>query len=461
MQEWDSYTDPRRLLIAFFVLISSILWGGTALAGEGPYGSTYRPRPAGPIAIVDASVITGAGGSFLKASLLAEDGRITAIGPAIAIPEGAKVIDARGKWLTPGIIDMHSHHGVVPLFAHASLRDHNESTHAVRADVWAEHSLWPGDPSFARSLAAGVTTLHILPGSHNLIGGRGVTVKNVLARTVPEMKFPGAPHSLKMACGENPKRVHGNQGGPRTRMGNMAGFRKAWLAARDYKNRWDRYRRGESPAAPGRDLGLETLAGVLGGEILVHIHCHRADELVNMINLSHEFGYRIAAFHHAVESYKVPEYLEKDGICAAIWADWWGFSLEALDGIDESAAFLAAAGACVVIHSDSISAGQRLNQEMAKAWSYGRRLGIEISKAEAFSWITLNAAKAIGIADRTGSLEVGKMADLVIWSGDPFSTYSLAEQVYIDGALMYDRADPETHGQSDFELGYSKKGAHQ
>jgi len=443
-----------------------MLYGeATVSADSTPYRSTYKIQKTMPTAITNATVITGTGLLLEHTSVLLVDGLIKQIGTDITLPEKTTLIDASGKWVTPGIVDVHSHHGAVPLFSHNSLRDHNESTNAVRADVWIEHSIWPADPSFARSLAAGVTTLHIMPGSHNLMGGRTVTIKNIMARTVQEMKFPDAPYSLKITCGEQPKRIHGNRGGPKTRMGNMAGLRKAWLQAEDYRAKWDAYHaataKGKTLASPKKDLGLDTLAGVLRGDILVQQHCYRADELVNMINLSHEFNYKIAAFHHAAESYKVADYLQKEDICSSIWADWWGFSLEAFDGIDESAAFLAAKNACVVIHSDSVAAGQRLNQEMAKAWSYGKRANIDIPKAEAFSWITLNAAKSIGVSDRTGSLEVGKMADVVIWSGDPFSAYTLAEQVYIDGALQYDRSNPDTYKQSDLELGYSQKGSHQ
>ena len=338
----------------------------------------------------------------------------------------------------------------------------------MTANVWAEHSVWPQDPQFPLTLAGGVTAMQILPGSANLIGGRGVTVKNVPAQHVDQMKFPGAPHGLKMACGENPKRVYGEKGrAPMTRMGNVAGYRRAWIDAAEYRRQWSEYRdrqgrkqEGESSSlessgrsTPVRDLAKETLAGVLAGEILVQNHCYRADEMLTMIDIAREFGYKIAAFHHAVEAYKIADVLAREGICADIWADSWGFKMEALDGILENAAILQKAGACVVIHSDDAQVAQRLNQEAAKAMTAGRRMGFEIRPEDAIRWITINPAKSMGIADQTGSLEVGKMADVVLWSGDPFSVYAHAEKVWIDGGLAYDRNDPAKRPRTDFELG--------
>jgi imidazolonepropionase-like amidohydrolase len=203
---------------------------------------------------------------------------------------------------------------------------------------------------------------------------------------------------------------------------------------------------------------METLNGVLDGEILVHNHCYRADEMAVMMDIAREFGYRITSFHHAVESYKIADLLAADGICSSVWADWWGFKIEAFDAVRENAAILEKAGACVIIHSDSEQGIQRLNQEAAKAMAAGNRSGIGIDEAVAISWITLNPARALGIADKTGSLETGKMADIVIWDGNPFSVYSHAEQVYVDGALIFDRNDPEIQPKSDFTLGVLEVG---
>jgi imidazolonepropionase-like amidohydrolase len=290
----------------------------------------------------------------------------------------------------------------------------------------------------------GITSLQILPGSANLMGGRTVTLKNVPARTVQGMKFPGAPYGFKMACGENPKRVYGGRGRkPSTRMGNFAVNRQVWLDAIAYAEDDD----------PKRDLAKETLAGVLDGDILVHNHCYRADEMALVMDMAKEMGYKVTAFHHAVEAYKIGDLLRDNGVCSAIWADWYGFKMESYDGIPENAALLQKEGACVVIHSDDANSIQRLNQEAAKAQAAGRRLGVDIDDATVIGWITLNAAKAMGIDDMTGSLEAGKMADVVLWNGDPLSVYSRPEKVWIDGALLYDANDPKRRPVSDFELG--------
>ena len=255
-----------------------------------------------------------------------------------------------------------------------------------------------------------------------------------------------------------PSRVYGarNQS-PATGMGNMAGFRSSWIEAQNYRRRWQEYERrveaGEAADPPNRDLRLETLAGVLSGDILVQNHCYRADEMMLMIDLAREFGYRITTFHHASESYKIADVLAAEGICSATWAGWWGFKMESLDGIEENAALLEAAGACAVIHSDDATLTQRLNQEAAAALSAGRRAGLDIAEEDAIAWITLNAARSIGVEDQTGSLEVGKRADVVIWSANPFSIYARADQVFIDGARVHDRFDPAYQARSDFELG--------
>jgi imidazolonepropionase-like amidohydrolase len=425
----------------------------------GAYASTYRPPAAPPLVIRNATILTAAGDRIEHGSLLLRDGKVAAVGAAIEVPADAVVLEAAGKWVTPGIIDAHSHLGVYPSPGVAGQEDGNEATDPNTAEVQAEHSVWPQDPQFALALAGGVTALQVLPGSANLFGGRGVTLKNVPARDVYAMKFPGAPYGLKMACGENPKRVYGEKGrAPGTRMGNVAGYRAAWIRAARYRQDWQEYQRRSGAGAadlkaPERDLELDTLAGVLAGEILIQNHCYRADEMVTMIAISQEFDFRISAFHHAVEAYKIADVLAANGICADVWADWWGFKMEAFDGIRENAALLEAAGACTVIHSDSATGIQRLNQEAAKAMAAGNRIGLGLREEDAIRWLTSNPAKSIGIDALTGSLEPGKMADVVVWSGNPFSVYSRAEKVFIDGALAYDRADPAHQPLSDFSLG--------
>ena len=419
-----------------------------------PYPSTYHAYPGVPTLVTNVTIFDGEGGQIDRGSALFADGKIVAIGQSLTAPAGATVIDGTGKVLTPGVIDIHSHLGVYPSPGVQANSDGNEATSPTTPDVWAEHSVWPQDPGFSRALVnGGVTTLEILPGSANLMGGRSVVVKNVYARTEQGMKFPGAPYGLKMACGENPKRVYGSKGRePSTRMGNIAVDRATWARAAEYKRKWDKYEKdGGEP--PTRDIAMDTLRGVLAGEILVQNHCYRADEMAIVMDMAKEFGYHVSAFHHAVEAYKIADLLKANGTCAAVWADWWGFKMEAYDAISENLALLQNAGACAMIHSDDENGIQRLNQEVAKALAAGRRAGIQISDATAWTWLTINPAKALGIADKTGSLKPGKMADLVLWNGNPFSVYSRPEKVWIDGALLYDANDPTRRPVSDFELG--------
>lgn len=419
-----------------------------------PFASTYTPMPSQPTLIRGATIMTATGEVIPNGELLMVDGEIAAVGASVDAPADVAVIDASGKYVTPGLIDSHSHLGVYPSPSVPAHSDGNEATDPVTAHVWAEHSVWPQDPGFSRALAGGVTSLQVLPGSANLIGGRSVTLKNVPARTVQAMKFPGAPYGLKMACGENPKRVYGDRGGPSTRMGNVAGYRAAWIRAADYRDEWDAWEEngGDPSEMPTRDLGLETLAGVLRGDILVHHHCYRADEMVQVMDVAEEFGYDVRSFHHGVEAYKIADLLARDSIAGSLWADWWGFKMEALDGTNANIAMVHNAGARAIVHSDDDIGIQHLNQGAAKALAAGRQAGLDISKNEALRWITVNPAWALGILDEVGTLEPGKQADVVIWSGDPFSVYTRADQVFIDGALMYDRNDPAYQPVSDFEL---------
>ncbi len=423
-----------------------------------PYPSTYHPAPAPTVAIINADILNSVGPEIPRGTVVMSGGKIVAVGADVAVPAGAQVIDAHGRTVTPGLIDPHSHLGVYPSPEVEAMSDGNEATDPDTAQVWAEHSIWPQDPGFAHALAGGVTSLQILPGSANLFGGRSAIIKNVVSDTAQGMKFPGAPYGLKMACGENPKRVYGSKGrAPSTNMGNVAGYRAAWIRARDYERRWDEYRariaKGEKADAPLRDLQLDTLAGVLRGEIRIQNHCYRADEMAQMIDISHEFGFHIAAFHHASESYKIGELLKREGICSVTWTEWFGFKMESFDGIEENAPILQRKGACVTLSSDDANLIQHLNLEAALAMAAGNRAGLAITRPEAIAWITLNPAIAIGVDKQTGSLEPGKMADVVIWSGDPFSVYSIPDQVFIDGDLAFDVHDPAHQPKSDFMLG--------
>jgi len=466
------------------LLFSTALTVSAAWAAD-PFPSTYQIPVNPPVLIQGATILTGTGERLEGADILIANGRIQSIGKGLAAPADARIIDAHGKWVTPGIIDIHSHLGVYASPAVKGLDDGNEATAPVTSNVWAEHSVWPEDPGFETALEGGVTTMEILPGSANLIGGRSVIVKNVQAVTYQAMKFPGAAYGLKMACGENPKRVYGGKNqAPSTRMGNVAGYRQAFADAQDYQQQWDKYHRElatynkkkaeqaegtakkskdkdaaaekelSPPSPPKRDLKLETLAEVMKGNIRVQMHCYRSDEMATMLDVAAEFGFKITAFHHAVEAYKIADRLAENNVCAAMWADWWGFKMEAYDGVQENLAIVDyPEHSCAIVHSDSADGIQRLNQEAAKAMAHGARVGLTVPPERAIRWLTSNPAKSLGLEDRIGTLEAGKGADVVIWNGNPFSVYALAEQVFIDGALTFDRAHPNVTPRSDFLLG--------
>ena len=427
--------------------------GALSVPNADPFPSTYAPFASRPTVIRNVNIFTAAGPLIRNGAILLQGGKIVAVGPVVNAPPDAVIIDGAGKYVTPGIIDTHSHLGVYPAPGTEANSDGNEASSPVTAHVWAEHSVWPQDPQFPRNLAGGVTTLQVLPGSANLIGGRGVVLKVVPSRSVQGMKFPGAKYGLKMACGENPKRVY-QQRGLQTRMGNVAGYRAAWINAEAYRRRWDKWLADRQGDPPQRDLQNETLAEVLRGNILVHNHCYRADEMMQMIDVSKEFGYRIRSFHHGVEAYKVADVLAKEEIAGSLWADWGGFKMEALDGIRANLAIVHAAGGRAVVHSDDPSGSQRLSQEAAKGMAAARAAGIGVAEEDAIKWITINAAWALGLDDRIGSIEPGKNADVVLWSGNPFSVYSRAEKVWIDGAMLFDRLDPTSRWRTDFELGF-------
>ena len=463
------YRSRRPLLFS----LSALSLGGCAAATSGEtvadslsalrpqYVSTYSTPKTPAVFIRGATILTAAGPTLRNASILLRDGKIAEVGAALSVPEGATVVDAANKYVTPGIIDAHSHLGVYSAPGTPSLSDGNEATDPVTAAVWAEHSFWPQDPQIPLAIAGGVTVMQVLPGSANLVGGRAATLRVIPARTVQEMKYPGAPYGVKMACGENPKRVYGDKTGPSTRMGNIAGDRAAFAEAEKYRREWDKWLETKTGDPPDRDLKLETLADVLRGNAMIQNHCYRADEMAQMLDLAKEFRVRIRAFHHAVEAYKLADVLARDSVASAVWADWWGFKLESFDAVPENAALLEQAGARAIIHSDSPDGIQRLNQEAAKALYAGVHAGIRVTPEQAIRWITINPAWALGIDSTTGSLERGKAADVVVWSGDPFSVYSKAEKVYNEGRLVFDRADPKQQIRTDFNLGTSAPGVGQ
>jgi imidazolonepropionase-like amidohydrolase len=433
-----------------------------------------RPTPA-PLVIRHATILTAAGRRIDDGTVIVEGTRISAVGDAsLPSPGGAVEIDGTGRWVTPGIIDVHSHMGVGPVPDVRGHEDVNEWSSLFTPDAAAGFAYWPQDPSIPRAVAGGVTVAQILPGSANIVGGRGVIVELRPGDGIDDVRFPDGPPTLKMACGENPIRSYKDKGGPASRMGEYAALRAKLRQARDYAQAWKVYRTrraewekrraraaelggriaGEdAPALPARDPGLEVLAGLLAGDVLPQVHCYRASDIGQMIQIAEEFGFRIRAFHHALEAYKVRDVIVAHGAGIATWADWWGFKIEAFDGIPENAALFFEQGGRPIIHSDSPVSGQRLNQDAAKAMAAGRAAGIAVSDDEALRWITANAAWALGIDDVTGTLEQGKRGDLVVWSGNPFSVYTRADVVVIAGDVVYDRSKGRT--PTDFELGNS------
>ena len=427
----------------FARLLTACALVGASAAGAGEHQAT---------AIINARILTATSPQIEAGTLVFKAGRIISVGREVSIPEDALIIDAKGRWVTPGLIDPHSHLGVYPTPLLPSTMDLNEKSGNNTAEVSAESGIWPQDPGFEQARRGGVTSMAILPGSSNMIGGRGITVKNVVRPSAAEMKFPGAPEFLKMSCGENPIKVYGGQGkAPFTRMAVAAEFRKAWAEAA-------RYRKSASASAAGQgdltqDYRLEAMAGVLNGDIIPIFHCYRADEMVQMIEIAHEFRFRIGAFHHATEAYKIAALLASENISVATWARRWGFKMEAYDAPDAGVAMLESAGVEVALHSDNAILIQRMNIEASLALAAARRAGLKGDRALAIRWITLRPAKLMGIEGQTGSLEPGKMSDIVLWSEDPFSIYARADKVYIDGVLVHDRGPSDADTTSDFLTG--------
>ena len=436
---------------------------------------------AQPTLIRHATVLTGTGKRYEPGFVLLKYGWIAEVGPGDGPTpsEGTVVVDAQGQFVTPGIIDPHSHIGVYPVPKTVAHDDGNELTDPITAGARAEDAFWPQDPAIERAVAGGVTTIAVLPGSGNLIGGRGVVLHLLPARGARAMRFPGAPEILKMACGENPKRTYREQKrAPYSRMGNLRGMRDAFVKAQKYAREWEQWRKkqrtqaagGERALAPSgarasgrtapetdskppdRDLALETLALVMRGDILVQWHCYQADDMLSALAVADEFGFKVRAFHHALEAYKIRDVLARRGVAVATWDDWWGFKMEAYDGIPENLALLTEAGARATLHSDSPVADQILNQAAAKALAAGRAAGVDLDEGDAIRWLTANPAWVLGIEDQVGTLQLGKRGDVVVWSENPLSTYARAVRVYIDGRLVFNAAQPGPPW-SDFELG--------
>jgi len=421
-------------LISEKILVLYCVWLTVALASAAALGQS-EATAGHDILIKNAIVMTVTHGNITNGSIYIKDGKIAAVGETVNAPASATVIDAGGKYLTPGIVDSHSHIALDD--------DVNEATNPITPHMMMKDAFDYQDKAIYRALAGGVTTSLLLHGSANMIGGQAVVIKHKYGAARDEMLFPNAPRSIKFASGENPKRVYGSRDQlPSTRMGNFAVQREALVQAQDYMREWDNYnekvKRGDKDVTPPKhDLKLEALADVLRGKIMVQIHIYRADEMLTEIAMAKEFGYKIRAFHHALEAYKVADQIAANNIAIATFSDWWGFKQEAWDAIPWNATMSMRKGVRVAIKSDSEDYNRRLNQEAAKTMRYGGA-----TEEEALKMITLNPAWIVGVDDRVGSIDVGKDADLVIWGGYPLSSYGVPEKVLIDGDVYFDRSLP-------------------
>jgi imidazolonepropionase-like amidohydrolase len=403
-----------------------------------------------PILIKDGTIVTVTRGTVEKGDIFIKDGKIAGVGKDIKAPGDAVVIDATGKFVMPGIIDVHSHIGVYSWPEVPAHDDGNEATDPITPHVRAEDSFNADDPAIERAIAGGVTTIMSLPGSANLIGGQTIVVKLKPGRILDEMRIKDAPTGMKMALGENPKGVYGERNEmPSTRMGSIALLRQSFQKAKEYNLKWETFDRkkgnDKKPETPERDLKLEALGDILKGKYLVHVHCYDRDEMLSMLRVADEFGFKIKSIIHGLEAYQIADTLAARDISVCTWTDWWGFKLEAWQGIPQAPRILAEKGVRLVFHSDSPSQIQRLWLDAAKAIRYG------LDRQKALEGLTINAAWTLGLEDRLGSIEVGKDADIAIFSGDPFSIYSRVEKTIIDGEILYDRSQENSPLEADDE----------
>jgi imidazolonepropionase-like amidohydrolase len=437
----EAKQPSHRSPAASSLLGNESIGSGSAPGRDADAAAATPAQPAVAVAAIQNDVVIRGGtiltithGKIENGSIYIHNGKIAAIGKTVDAPSSAKVIDASGEWVMPGIIDSHSHIALDD--------DVNEATSPVTPHMMMKDAFNYDDKMIYRALAGGVTTSLLLHGSANMIGGQAVVIKHKFGLGRDELLFPGAPQSIKFASGENPKRVYGGKNQvPSTRMGNFEVMRQAFTEARDYMRSWDDYeakaKKGDKDATPPKkDLKLEALADVLRGKLLVQIHCYRADEFLTEMAIAKEFGYKIRAFHHALEAYKVADKIAANGVAIATWPDWWGFKYEAWDGIPWNAAISLHKGVRVALKSDSEDVTRHLNQEAGKIMHYG------VSEEDALKMITLNPAWIIGVEDRVGSLDVGKDADISIWNSYPLSSAALVDKVVIDGDVFFDRTLP-------------------
>ncbi len=392
--------------------------------------------PAPIILIQNATILTVSHGNIEHGSILIRDGKIAEIGASIKAPKDAQVIDAAGQFVMPGIIDCHSHIAIDG--------DVNEGSIAVSSIANTADVLNPDDIDIYRDLAGGVTVANVLHGSANPIGGQTVVIKLRWGQPASKLPFEGALPGIKFALGENPK--HSNFGGrgasaryPATRMGVEETIRSAFAEARDYKAAWDVYNKRASSGEknlipPRRDLRLDPLVEVLEGKRYVHSHCYREDEILMLLRVAKEFGFKVRTFQHVLEGYKVADELAAAGVGASTFSDWWGYKVEASNAIPYNAALMTRRGVVVSINSDDAEEATHLNQEAAKSIKFGG-----LSHDEALKLVTLNPAMQLGIDKRVGSIDTGKDADLVIYNHDPLSAYAVVQKTLIDGRVYFDR----------------------
>ena len=406
------------------------------------------PLGAQVTVIQNATIMTVSKGT-LKGSIVIRDGKIAEVGEKVMVPAGATIVDASNQFIIPGIIDCHSH-----IAGEGGI---NEGTVSVSSMVNIKDIIDPEQIAIYRAMAGGVTTANILHGSANSIGGQTVVLKMRWGKTAQEMIFEGATPGIKFALGENPKRAGNPQGGgrgaapatnaryPATRMGVEDTIRDAFNEAKLYKASWDEYQakvaKGERPIPPRKDLKFEALKEVLDGKRFVHAHCYRADEILMLLRVADDYGFKIKTLQHVLEGYKVAKEIAAHGAGASTFSDWWSYKVEAFDAIPYNAAIMTRKGVTVSINSDDAELMRHLNTEAAKSMKYGG-----LTHDEALAMVTLNPAKQLAIDNRVGSIEVGKDADLVIYDKDPLSNYAKVQKVFIDGTRYFDR-DTEVSGR--------------